>query len=1238
MATRHISVEHLGGKKANDKLKNTSIQFIDKDSKMLQSVNRFLMDSKKEFIAPIKNGNYRPYLIIENEELHTRVVLYMSSSYDEQRMVPDNKIRGVHILKTPYALASYIGSSTIKGTLEEGKISIIDKDRFFFLTDDSFVDMDSRAKDKNDYNVGLMAHAKNILDANDLLRVELGGEHFANIVKSGASELYTYKRGEQKPIIYNPSANYVKLFINALINYENRKAQLDEKKLEQLKQIGCAAVNSFNAYIKFSERVYAIEKSDKLLFQLLQNVRYYDHLITPNSYKMMEENSKKYPNKDYEWRYVYGDAKVYKKIDTGERIKIEAERLGINIKSNKFKKYEEQVVSALSMEQEVTRGLGVSSRQIIGFLNNINDRERIILSDYDYFTAFWNDFYANHNKEGYIEQLSLQIEKNYDVLKERYKSTKEAEKRKQLERQQSEKMLRLQQLTREENIKKSREKLIKLIDQKYFELYGRALSQYVDGKLFVTKSELDNYLSITQEFELKNQKIEIGEKLTGRLLKELKVMATLNPMVEGYVKLIQDGQSLLTSQDNISGSEKLIEIMTAVSKEEQRIAKKNKGKSASDRRPLVSMAIKEMVEAFDENTLLDYIGEMENSWHEGESLLMSMQDIYNSKSVLRSYLTLKENKIKLIDAINELNDQELIREYKLANEVINEIANAGVTLPNSIASNDFDKINMDLCGYKTSALTSKEYEILIDDVYSKIAQIKNYIDVSKQLVTARELFYLELERYESSCGDLDKLTDQKVIGSIKEVIKEAKEELENPENIGYKKVGDKWQLSNAQGDVIGEFEDANFIKSFDDYKIKNQKALVPSVFSRKDLDKEIFHAINRKMFPERDAIIKHTRECIAKSKTIDGAVKKYKEAVEYLKKLEADKYNYIDIIGDEYKEVISSSQVINLHLNGYLIMFDNFKDILIYSTHRNGDLRPGVEPIMKEITNECCDEIKKSIKTEYSTFIDTYRVWMKKIADALPVRFDGVDSKSMLSKSLLKSTTVNGVAMPQALLGQNGLGYHIQKLEKQKNETNGALSRYMLYNDYKLKLIRKTDEGEDLTFEDEQKLKKLELKFGDMQKLVHVLYKRIEELSEKKIVERQRDEARRINLGLLEALRSFALSGDDEREFVLNKNGFEKTLNDFVKKKQLGTKIPINFVLEGQKEVENVTYIDYYKNFKENLQLVRSCVINDTPIEGAEFDSELRDVVAMFYRIGKIKTTEDLDMVKRFLDYEIKNE
>ena len=279
MAERKIDKSRLG---VDDrKLNNTSVEFIREDSPMVSVFNDHIVEGVTEEIQVVKetNGHHRPFLVLEVPELHAKVALYMTTSVSKNRMEMDNSMRGYHYFEAPFGLVNYISRSAITGYLDEGKVSVIDKYKYIFLTEDSFVERDSKAKDIEDFNIGMGLHARNAGRVEDLISRDLATKDFVKSVDSGAPELWAYRRKTHEPIIYNPSASYLILALNALEQYKNPKKNLSAEQLETMGEVAGEVADAYIRYLNYDKKLQNIELGNHELYAIYERIRLYQNLL-----------------------------------------------------------------------------------------------------------------------------------------------------------------------------------------------------------------------------------------------------------------------------------------------------------------------------------------------------------------------------------------------------------------------------------------------------------------------------------------------------------------------------------------------------------------------------------------------------------------------------------------------------------------------------------------------------------------------------------------------------------------------------------------------------------------------------------------------------------------------------------------------------------------------------------------------------------------------------------------------
>lgn len=1229
MAERRIDVSRLGGNAV--KLKGTSIEFIEEDSKMLGVINNHIVEGNGNVIQVRKeeSGNYRPFLVMENDVLHARLAVYMSLSFDEERMRVDNAIRGEHIFKTPYALASYIGSSTIKGTHDKNKISIIDRDRFLFFNEDSFVDMQSRAKEKDEFAISLSRHARNIQNIDELLSKDLREYNFVNTILDGRADLWTFKRGQGAPIIYNPTAMYLQLFINASVGYKNEKFNLSPRSLRIMSVATRSAIKAYSDYLEFFTAMQKLEIEFPELYKALQNVRYYHNMITPSVYKAMEHNAQKFTFRKYEWRHIYGEPVEYKKIDLEERIKIELGRQKLSVKSNKLT---ERIMEFIKWENALQPKLAESADNIIFILSEINDEERIMLTDFPYQERFWNDFYEKCLSKDYVQELCadvkgryLQLEHYHEQQLEKLKAERKTNRRtaKEVERQKEEIKASLQKRTKE---------LIRILDEHHFELYGRAFNQYKEGKLLpLSQDELAKFRTLTQPTDTQNMNFELGQGIVERLNAELRAMESMASMVEASVNLALTAQNRIAELEKTPGAEKLIELMGQIVSAEQRITKQNKGLIAKQRRPLVKKAIVELVQNMDEEELMEYLDPDFDYGRRDEEILTSIQDIYQTRSTLKAYLALKQNKLAVIDAIAELNSPELISQFGSATEAIGELSASGANLPILIMTQSYDSIKTELAEINarldTKKMQPQDYQYLINTIQEKINKIKEFSDYAKKLIDARKSFYLLLEDYSKAIEAIDKDLEIVMDDIIETKVKEVEERLSDPSNIGYEKDGNSWVQKSDDGKLLDRLTQEQLDDALSKYVEANKGCIDPEIFTDIKRDKQILERATGLVFPKKEMFVNEIKHSVATATGIKDAVKRYENGEKQIKKLIEEISYYKSIVKAEYDNFIDCAQDVEESKGAWLSMFKMMRRCVAMYNEEDFDDNEACE-FMNGAIVKSLDLVEEQVERDCEIYRDKIRDRMEEIIDAMEPRTSAISSEAYLSKSVIKNLTWNGVPMPRALIGNNGVSCTIESVAYSKRKSCNLLSMFLRNLNSEIRL-------EDVAEEEstEEKFDTVDLKPAEYRMVEGCTTGLARRFFDEILIEENKRIASEVKLQILESARVFGLRGNAEKIFIMSKDGLEKQFRETLGQHSNVARIPTPYPVRNRsKEVEGVDYINYIDTLMNNWDLVRSSLESNTPIEGGSAQKYVIKAIDALYRLSTAKTDSEKLMISLSLE------
>lgn len=1242
MAERKIDVSRLGGDAVQ--LGGTSIEFIREDSRLLSDFNASIMEGIENNLEVIKSESqtYRPFLVLENEALHARVALYMSLSFDDSRIDVDNKIRGEHVFRTPFALASYIGSSTIKGTVDPIKNSVIDRDRFIFMNESEFIDMQSRAKDKSEFSIGLSGHARNIQNVDELLNKDLSSYNFEKMVRSGKFELWTFKKGQGLPIIYNPSAMYIKAFINASARFKNDKNNLSPESLAEFGAVTCDALRAYSEHERFVEDLYALESSQPELYKALQSVRYYINMNTPATYKAMEQNAKKFVLGKYEWRYMYGDAIDYRPLPRDERITIELGRFKVEPQISE--KLPAQIIREfLKRESAIENHLADVACAAIDFLDGVNEEERIILTDFAYDTKFWTGFYKHCLDNNYIDAISEDFRQKYLHLQQNYREDKSVQKRKK----KAQLVERRRQQAEIEQIKKGVEartkELIRVLNDKYMELYARSYSQYRDGKLKpLTIGEIGEFKSLTDSVLAPSKSLELGKGLADKFYSEVKAMSKMTGFVDSTITMALTAEKRIEELKKTPNGELLLRLMDDAVGVDQRMAKQNKGLSQNARKPLTKKAVKAMILGMDYDTLMEYIDPNFEFGADSQEILMSIHDIYQARSTIRAYLTIKQKKVAVIESLRKLNDPGFIKEYLDASQAIGELTQKGVNLPIAISAQSYDAIKLELeqLGQKINStkMQPKDYDDLLQFIDGKFAQMRKFIDFSHKLVLARDAFYAELGLYEDARSSKYKTIQELPEQITKAAIAGLKKVKVGPELFGFKETKNGWERYDDEGNYIGVIDKRAGEETIKIYKKSRAEATDPQNISDAEKDAEIFCLLHQKSFPSRELILSAVKRIVAESEGIEDAIKKYGQATDHLRKLVQELPKFEDLMKKEYSALLSASQDLFMDKCVWESAFSGFdwgRCAMI-----KGDNAPEhVQQFLVDAQARAEQRVLDKNDENLREFLSDMRKRMMQMIDSLDPRTkSGVDIDAYLSRSVVKSMSWKGGAvMPRSFIGQNGIKQAIEAVAAQKHKNCDMLTRFiMLKNRQSIKGgARNRSVGEDALLMEEMMLKPAEIYAMELCTTEQILAN-----MDNEIVAEQKRMIKELKLDFLESIRTFALRGQKERDFVMNKDGLEKGYQHMFAGFPIEyTKLHPPLRRSVQREVEGVDYLNHCAFIMENLPLIRQHVESDTPFDGGKVDSQLLSGIEAIFSVQNASSDEEMMLLARsFLnEYDIQD-
>lgn len=1203
MAER-VDISRLGGNEHD--LNRTSVVFLKDKAPMHIALNNYMMEGEfGEFKVVKENGNSRPFLVVDHPELHAKIAIYLTSSINEARMNADNAIRGEHLFETPYGLMNYISKSSVTGMLDDGKKSVIDRDRFFFITDDWIDEKESRAKGYGEFKIGLNAHARNLREIDDTLSKDLSRKNYLQMITgSPAPELWVYRMGEQRPYSYHPSAQYLMLALNMMVQYKNNKWNLSNKSLKEMGELAGKVAYVYSEYCAYLEKLNKLELTNPKLYEAFVQTRYWYDQIT----KTMEKNIRKNASgsklfaKPNAFSNLYGNPKFKEGASLEEIITQELQNIGIReTKKDAELKYSNRsmIKNLLATEKSVYLMIGDSANRIVEFLNSVNSQERINLSSYPYAYNFWTRFYDNYEKDEYIEHLSKDFQVKYSRLakdkeihddKRRVSAKSEGESKKQAE---------LAQKQREKERKAKIAVLEKKIRTNYIEQYFKAYKMFEQGKLVpISAEDVQCVKKLSTGVLPKSDKLVIGEKLATKMRDDISNIAKMSTSFKSLVDMAKKSEKSLVSDKAIKDNETAISLMGLISEAEERVMKKNKKLSARDRRPLVHNEIHELLNNLPAEEVDKFLTDDFLKNGKSDEILKKMQDVYHAITTLRSYSGLRENRIRVIEAINEINDQKLIEEFQQSREAIDELQSKGLVLPAELSNISIEQMNNQLNKMveelQKKIATKDDYVAIEESLKSNAVKMRKLTTFSRELLSSRKDFIAKLEKYQKTMGGVLGEAFKQMDKQLKLFDKSTKDDFENVKVGSFEKNEDGvWVSKNDLNLTFSDDEMKDIIAS---YKNDVKVCLDYRNYCDPEEDKVVVKALYEKLFPSAEEILADTRRSVANAKSIGSAIDSYKQASKKLEELAKEKNKFIELIADKYSSILKiSRQLLEISQHwGYLIRRQC--ETITAQVADQGLPELAEKAMLKGVDNVCYSEQERS-KQEINAFKQKFRKRVLDLIDGYAPRIQNIQPiEQYLSKSVAKNMTVDGMLMPKSIAGEHGL-----------------LARFKDYLDAKVRLC---DIFCAIRTNNTSKYKPSEVEIVYQSTVKHIT-----KAIDMELIKAQEIEISQEILNIKESLREFARLSKLDYLYLVDPKGFEADIRKSIKINRAKGDMNCTFRKRGSRsQIYGVDYFNAYEELLKALPEVRKTISSSgkytKEVKGVELVGDIdHDWVAWFIEL-----------------------
>lgn len=1104
-------------------LKNASIRFIIDGSPVHKLANEFMLEDSKDDIRVVKDdkaGTLRPYLVLYNKLLHANTAMYMSSSLPISRIESENRVWGHHLVLTPKMLYNYIGVSALSGFLQDkSKISVIDKDKFLFVTDDSLVPLEQRAKGAGELEVGLMAHYTNLNKICSSLQKDLPPEHVEGVVKQGGSQRWHYRINEKNPILFNPASMYLALFVNASRGFTNYGLKLTPFELEERKRVTMLSIDALNAYGDFHRELEKLQNEDCLLYEVYKKARYYSHLITKTTYKKMEEEDKKSENGESgAWHSIaghpiggYTSGKIEDKILETMHV--------LSYKGKNQKKKIEYLLSLYEKEQEVNKMLSSCVNAVIENVN-MSVRENINLSSFPFdLEAFYKmlTFKEEAKKETIYQYETLIKEFEQAFLRLRAKEMKRlAEfKKKELDKQNE----ILANAYAMERLKEDTEK-------SFLPTFFGAYKQYYNGTLLPSKEELDGFIGLTKLAAQQGNgetKIELGAELKEKLVSDFKAIKEHSGRIESSAKalklLTEKLEGSQTEEDIVLLNAYLGELLNKVNKEQ--ISASKKGKKVDIKEILAEIlnldanpdAIKYASVEFDLGTL-------------EREFLADIQTVVNLKADLRAYKTLIEARVNLLSALNALNDPELISAYT-ETIVLSQVASANYLKEHNLkplkSMEEIDKILSQVKKELSSPkLSVKDFIKLNDTITGIKAEMEASIAGYSMLREERRRLVNALIKYEL----IKEKGKAKINEALEEVYETIKGELKKHITLGGDEEflsADSFSVVSKRGTEIYSITKEQADKTSEDFIEYNKECLDASNFSSLEKNKALFEGFFDKTFPGLDVLLSEMEKKAISSGDPKKASAIFKEMTSVVESQKKEMASFLSTGGSLILTALAINQENLMTVNNFDLLIGRMCEDLNAHLHSQyetfGEETEGEEEAVAMALKEGEKSLKKKARDDFYEYIDNLYISAEEILKNLPERTDlSLPYKDFLrTRTQGKTKIKNNAPMPQSVFGSHGIIESMEEVVFKKRNHVELLTD----------LVIGTEERNDNMYQ-------------NVLRFTAGYLKTFTDKARAEILTKQEEDAVAV---ISESIRKFALQSVENERFVTNKNCLEYLIN-----------------------------------------------------------------------------------------------
>lgn len=1213
-------------------LAKARIEFIEENTPQVEAVSRYSIEGIGNKLEVRKtDGNHRPFLVGESQVLHANIARYMTTSIGDERRERDNKIMGEHLYKVPFGLYNYIARSSIRGKLDDGRVSVVDKNRCLLVTEDAYIESKSRAKDINDFEMGINRHIANAQSVTKFLELDLSTATFEDAVFSGKPELMVYKMRDREPVFISPSAMYLRLAINGFSKFPNEKQTVTRKNLELMGETAKTALVAYSEYLKHNQKIVEVEENHPDVYSLLQVTRFYNS-VTPTMYNAIQEN-KQILNEEGEnrFRYIYGDPVQGPDTPLEVRLVFELNRAVSQgrLAPTELSYAKTTVLEILREETKLATILGHACEEVADCLSRVDREEKINLSEFEYNEKLLDAITNNFQSEQYISSLAYDFGIRYSVLARNQENSKQRKEEVEKSKALDEKRKRIAEMLEKKRIVAMQTELSKRIMDRYMDIYQKAVRLYSNDGLIPTEKELARISNLGEEVRCGTE-IVLGKRLKEKLDRELfaiKKMELYFQNLNNYMgKGVERLQELTENPQNLS----IFNLISEVIAEQEKISKTTQQKITPK---LTAKVVADIVESLDTAELEAYHEQCfptaeSVECSEAEEVLMCMQEIYNYKTQLLSYANLKRNKEGVLDALEELNKIQNLDAYTQAYDALMELSKGSTLNIGKVRSLDEIAKAIEEEGHIiNNNPTLKDYEELDARINNQLEYMNRFVDASRGILELRQGYYETITKYTKERALL--LT--KIMTQARKIptdIAGKTKDFQNYEDFGIKKEGDEYIIAGNKRGIEPLRTDQKGLEEFlETQKEYLEKSMTASNFVDIVAEQEIMEAVCARCYPNRDELIAETKKQLSKSTSIKDALNVYKSRQKMLNSLLSDMDKFKELFKKNYTSGVQQSHFLIQVSSCWNALFKAYADGASEHREKTLDMEESYKSVLIGAYKKTGDEIAEKVEHDFDAYRAQFRESMRDIVAHLSPRVvDATPLEDYLSKVVIKSNTFDNkpqAKMPQSVLGDTGIPVTLGQMADLKEGKTDMFNAFM-------ETIKRADLvfGQDYLGCDGAELINYGHFIGDLiAQNVEPAYLKIQEMD----VQKEKD-------CILESVRAWAVRDARARECVMNPKIMEKMMREVGSKKGVaGTEITGRFVFEykgrrhqNKGEVVGETF-NFYHYIADNIQRIRDALEKGERL-GGEIDASYYELFDQVLEIERKESDKKMNLLEK-LDF-----